>query len=258
MGRVQKIDRKDADIQIDNWGKMYKGKKVLALIPARGGSKGLPGKNIKELCGKPLIAWTIEQARGSEYIDKTIVSTDDNKIAEISKKFGVELPFIRPRELAGDTTRSVEVILHAIDAMRNMGQSYDILVLLQPTSPLRTKEDIDSAIDLLFLKKAKAIVSVCEVDHHPCWINTLPLDRCMKDFIKEENLNKNRQELNIFYRLNGAIYVSYCDYIEDQKSFMGSGTFAYVMPQDKSIDIDNEVDFALAQTLMKELTGTAC
>ena len=231
---------------------MYKGETILGLIPARGGSKGLPRKNIKLLLGKPLIAWTIEQALASKYLDKVVVSTDDEEIAKISKKYGAEVPFIRPKELATDKTKGIDVVLHTIRWMEENGKSYDFLMLLQSTSPLRTFEDMDKAIELLFLKKAKAIVSVCEVEHHPYWSNTLPEDGCMKNFIRKEIMNKNRQELPIFYRLNGAIYLAYCDYIKNQKSFFGEKTFAYVIPKGRSIDIDNEVDFKLAKILMKK------
>ena len=232
---------------------MYKGKNILGLIPARGGSKGLPGKNIKPLLGKPLIAWTIEQALASKYLDIVVVSTDDKEISEISKKYGAEVPFIRPKELAKDNAKGIDVVLHTMDWVKENDnrKQYDLIMLLQPTSPLRTKEDIDKAIELLFLKKAKAIVSVCEVDHHPLWANTLPEDGCMKDFIKPQVMNKNRQELPVFYRLNGAIYLAYCNYLKERKSFIGKDTFAYIMPRERSIDIDNKIDFKLAEVLKK-------
>ena len=232
---------------------MYKGKTILGLIPARGGSKGLPGKNIKPLLGKPLIVWTIEQALASKYLDRVVVSTDDKEIAEISKKYRADIPFIRPKELAEDNAKGIEVVLHAIDWFRenDKRKQYDLIMLLQPTSPLRKSEDIDKAIELLFLKEAKAIVSVCEVDHHPLWANTLPEDGCMKDFIRKEVMNKDRQELPVFYRLNGAIYLAYCDYIKKCRSFIGKDTFAYIMPKRRSADIDSEIDFEFAQILMK-------
>ena len=171
---------------------MYKGKNILGLIPARGGSKGLPRKNIKPLLGKPLIAWTIEQALASRYLDRVVVSTDNKEIAEISKKYGAEVPFMRPKELAEDNAKGIDVVLHAIDWLKenNKRKQYDLMMLLQPTSPLRATEDIDKAIETLFLKEAKAIVSVCEVAHHPLWANTLPKNGCMKDFIKKEIMNK--------------------------------------------------------------------
>jgi len=232
---------------------MYKGKNILGLIPARGGSKGLQRKNIKPLLGKPLIAWTIEQALASKYLDRIIVSTDDKEIADISKKYDAEVPFVRPQELAADEARGIDVVLHAVDWLKNNSKrkQYDLLMLLQPTSPLRTKEDIDEAIEYFFLKEAKAIISVCEVDHHPFWANTLPEDGCMEDFIREEIINKNRQELPKFYRLNGAIYIAYCNYIKEQKNFFGKKTFAYIMPRERSIDIDSKIDFDLVEILMK-------
>jgi len=234
---------------------MIKDKKVLAIIPARGGSKGLPRKNIRPLLGKPLIAWTIEQALASKYLDRVIVSTEDEEIAKISKKFGAEVPFMRPKELATNEAKGIDVVLHTINWMDKNNKFYDLIILLQPTSPLRTSEDIDKAIELLLLKKAKSIVSVCKTKHHPYWSNTLPEDRCMKDFIKREIMNKNRQELPIFYRLNGAIYLSHCNYLKEQRSFLSKQTFAYIMSQWRSVDIDNKLDLELAKILMSEKTS---
>lgn len=181
------------------------------------------------------------------------VSTEDKEIAEISKKYGAEVPFIRSKELAEDNAKGIEVVLHAINWLKknNRQKQYDLIMLLQPTSPLRKYEDIYKAIELLFLKETKAIVSVCEVDYHPLWVNTLPEDGCMKDFIRQDVLNRNRQELPKFYRLNGAIYLSYCDYIKEEKSFFGEKTFAYIMSRERSIDIDDEIDFKLAEILIK-------
>ena len=232
---------------------MYKGKTILGLIPARGGSKGLPRKNIKPVSGKPLIAWTIEQALASKFLDRVVVSTDDKEIAEVSKKYGAEVPFMRPKELATDKSKGIDVVLHTIDWLKENDnrKQCDLLMLLQPTSPLRKSEDIDKAIELLFLKEAKAIVSVCEVGHHPLWANTLPEDGCMKDFIRQEIINKNRQELPVFYRLNGAIYLAYCNYVKQCRSFIGKDTFAYIMPRERSIDIDGKIDFKLAEILIK-------
>ena len=231
---------------------MYKGQNILGLIPARGGSKELPRKNIKPLLGKPLIAWTIEQALASKYLDRVVVSTDDKEIAEISKKYGAGVPFIRPKELAKDSAKGINVVLHAIDWFKkgDRQKQYDLIMLLQPTSPLRKSEDIDKSIEYLFLKEAKAIASVCDVDHHPLWANILPENGCMKDFIRPETTNKNRQELPVFYRLNGAIYLAYCNYIKERKSFFGKETFAYIMPKERSTDIDNKIDFELVQIIM--------
>ncbi|MDD4979802.1 MAG: acylneuraminate cytidylyltransferase family protein [Candidatus Omnitrophica bacterium] len=227
---------------------MYKGKKILALIPARGASKGVLRKNIKPLSGKPLIAWTIEEARKSKYIDRIIVSTEDKEIADISKKYGAEVPFFRPGKFAVDNSKAIDYILHTLKWLKKNGQKvYDLLILLQPTSPLRSTKDIDGAIRFLFSKNAKAIVSVCGIDYPLNWTNTLPKNGCMKGFINPKARNKNRQELPLFYRLNGAVYVGFCDYIIRQKGFMGNKTFAYVMPKERSIDIDDNFHLKLAE-----------
>jgi N-acylneuraminate cytidylyltransferase/CMP-N,N'-diacetyllegionaminic acid synthase len=230
---------------------MYKGKTILAVIPARGGSKGLPRKNILPLLGKPLIAWTIEQVKVSKYIDSFIVSTEDEEIAIVSREYGAEVPFMRPQEFATDSAKIIDVILHALKWIKSKGEKADLVVLLQPTSPLRTSADIDAAIEAVFDKKAKAIVSLCETEHHPLWSNLLPSDGVMKDFIREDVLNKNRQELPTYYRINGAIYIAYCDYLIEQKGFIGNETYAYLMPQQRSIDIDSIIDFYLAETAMR-------
>lgn len=232
---------------------MYNNTQIVALIPARGGSKGVPGKNIKLFLGKPLIAWTIEQALASRYLDRIIVSTDDNKIAEISKQYGAEVPFMRPGVLATDRANSIDVVLHAIEWLEKNTVAAELMMLLQPTSPLRTCEDIDGAIDLLFERNAQAVISVCEVEHHPYWTNILPPDGCMRDFLRPEVEKRNRQELPTFYRLNGAVYLGYREYITRQAGFFGSQTYAFVMPQYRSIDIDSEVDFKLGESIMSRL-----
>lgn len=234
---------------------MFKKKKILALIPARGGSKGLPGKNIKEIAGKPLIVWTIQTALQSNWLDKIIVSTDNETIASVSREAGAEVPFMRPKHLANDKAKVIDVVLHAIDWFESQGENYDLLLLLQPTSPLRTVQDIENAIQLLFEKQAKAIISVCENEHPPYWSNTLPADHSMKNFINFDAI-KNRQELPTFYRLNGAIYLSEIDYLKQNKGFWGSQTYAYVMPKERSVDIDSLLDFKLAELLLNEKNNT--
>lgn len=231
---------------------MYKNKRILGLIPARGGSKGLPNKNIRPLLGKPLIAWTIEQALKSKYLDRIIVSTEDKKIAKISKEYGAEVPFIRPERLATDDAKTVDVVKHAIMWFVNHKiDSFEYIVVLQPTSPLRQSKDIDSAIEYLFKRKARAVISVCQAEHSPLWSNTLPVDLCMKNFLKKDILNKNRQQLPIFYRLNGAIYLVEVDYFLKTGSFYGEYTYAYIMPKWRSVDIDDEFDFFIAECIIK-------
>lgn len=232
---------------------MINGKRVLAIIPARGGSKGLPGKNIKDLRSKPLIAWSIEQAKSCSDIDRIVVSTDDEEIAKVAKKYSAEVPFIRPSELASDTASTIDVIFHAIDWFKKH-EDYrpKYILLLQPTSPLRTVEDIERVIQTLKDKNARAVVSICETDHHPWWSNTLPENGNMKDFLRPEILNKRRQDLLVFYRLNGAMYLADTDYLHECNGFFGPDTFAYKMPKNRSVDIDSDVDFKLAVLLLEE------
>jgi len=225
---------------------MYKGRKILALIPARSESKRLPGKNIKMLAKRPLIAWTIEHAMLSDYVDKIVVSTDDRKIADISERYGAEAPFLRPRKLATDKATSIDVLLHSLDWLKKNKEFYDIVVFLQPTSPLRTGRDIDRAIRLFFSKKAKAVVSVCGVGHSVLWSDTLPKNGCMKDFMKNKQ-DKHKK----YYMLNGAIYLVCVDFMRNNRTFLGAKTFAYMMPRERSIDIDNKVDFLVAESLLK-------
>ena len=231
---------------------MYKNKTFLALIPARAGSKGLPRKNIRPLFGKPLIAWTIEQALASKYLDKIVVSTDDVKISKIARRYGAETPFLRPKKLATSSAKTVEVLMHTLDFFEKKSCQFDLIMLLQPTSPLRKAEDIDGAIRLLFRKNARAIVSVCPVEHHPFWCNILNRNDGMRNFSTSLAVSKNRQELPKYFRLNGAIYLAYTSLFRKDKTFITTGTYAYKMPQERSVDIDTELDFKFAQFLNSE------
>lgn len=225
---------------------MYTNKTFLAIIPARGGSKRLPRKNVLDLCGKHLIAYTIEAALKSKNINKVIVSSDDEEILDISKKFGADI-LKRPYELANDTATTFDAIKHTIDNF----EKYDYIVLLQPTSPLRNEKHIDEAIELLEKKKADAIVSVCEMEHSPLWSNTLPNDGNMNNFLKDEILNKRSQDLDKFYRLNGAIYICKTEKLIENKSFLlKDNIFAYIMNRENSVDIDEEIDFKIAEVLI--------
>jgi CMP-N,N'-diacetyllegionaminic acid synthase len=220
---------------------MYKDKTFLAIIPARGGSKRLPRKNILDLCGKPLILWTIEAGLKSKYIDRVIVSSDDKDILNISKNNGAEI-IKRPDELSNDTATTFDVIKHTIENI----SKYDYIVLLQPTSPLRSKKHIDDAIELLEKKEANAVVSVCEMEHSPLWSNILDDSLSMKDFLKDEILNKRSQDLEKYYRLNGAIYICQSKKLLEEKSF------AYIMDKRNSIDIDEEIDFKMAEFFFRK------
>ncbi|PIP98568.1 MAG: CMP-N-acetlyneuraminic acid synthetase [Shewanella sp. CG18_big_fil_WC_8_21_14_2_50_42_11] len=229
---------------------MLNGKTFLAVIPARGGSKRLPRKNVLDLAGKPLIAWTIEAAKQSKYIDHFLVSTDDEEIKTVSEQYGAEV-LIRPGELATDTASSVDVVLQAIDAQN---KQYHYVILLQPTSPLRTAQHIDEAIELLFEKNANAVISVCETDHSPLWTNTLPDDGNMDDFIREEVKGKRSQDLPTYYRLNGAVYIAKPQSVIKEKSFYPEKTYSYVMGKSLSIDVDDEYDFVSAESIIEKKT----
>ncbi|QOP43233.1 acylneuraminate cytidylyltransferase family protein [Sulfurimonas sediminis] len=222
---------------------MYKDKTFLAIIPARGGSKRLPRKNILDLNGKPLIAYTIESALKSKYIDDVVVSSDDDEILTISKKYGADT-IKRPAELATDTATSFDTIKHTIEHVKK----YDFIVLLQPTSPLRKSHHVDESIELLMDKKADAVVSVCEMDHSPLWSNTLPEDGSMSSFLRDEVKNKRSQDLEKYYRLNGAVYICDSDkLLEEESFFLKENIFAYVMDRESSVDIDEEIDFKMVE-----------
>ncbi|MDD2699109.1 MAG: acylneuraminate cytidylyltransferase family protein [Arcobacteraceae bacterium] len=227
--------------------KMINSKTFLAIIPARGGSKRLPRKNVLDLCGKPLIAWSIEAGLNSKYVDKVVVTSDDDEILNISKKFGAET-IKRPDELASDTATTFDTIKHTIDNL----EKYDYIVLLQPTSPLRNENHIDEAIELLEQRNADAVIGVCEMDHSPLWSNTLPQGGNMNSFLKDEILNKRSQDLDKYYRLNGAIYICKTEKILEEKSFfLKDNIFAYVMDRKCSIDIDEEIDFKIAEFMIQ-------
>lgn len=226
----------------------------IAIIPARGGSKRLPGKNTKTLFGKPLIEWTIEAAKQCPGIQTIMVTTDDPTIASISRTAGAEVPFIRPPELSSDTAGTNEVISHTLRFYREtLNTEFEYLVLLQPTSPLRDAEDIKGAIGLLRKNQADAVVSVSPCEHSPLWSNTLPADQSFKDFLPEKWIGVRSQDLPQFYRLNGAIYICRTSAFEKHKSlFLKDSIYAYPMPVDKSVDIDTPLDFACAEFIMKE------
>ena len=227
---------------------MYKDKTFLAIIPARGGSKRLPRKNVLDLNGKPLIAYSIEAGLKSKYIDKVVVSSDDEEILDISQKYGA-LTIKRPDELSSDTATTFDAIKHTIENTNE----YDYIVLLQPTSPLRDNNHIDEAIELLETKHADAVVSVCEMEHSPLWSNTLPEDANMSMFLRDEVKNKRSQDLEKYYRLNGAIYICKTEKLLEEKSFfLKENIFAYKMDRESSIDIDEEIDFKIAKILIKK------
>ena len=226
-------------------------KKILAIIPARGGSKGIKDKNIKLLNRKPLIYYSIHEALESNIIQEIIVNTDSEKIASVSKKYGANIPFLRSKELATDEASTVDVIESTLNYYEQRNINFDYFILLQPTSPLRTREDILRAFEILEQKNAKSIVSVCEAEHSPFLMNTLDNDLKMDNFIKREN-NTRRQDFDKYYRLNGAIYISEVKNFLESKTFYGEGSYAYIMPNNRSVDIDNEIDLKLAEIIMRD------
>lgn len=225
---------------------MYKNKRILSIIPARGGSKGIPHKNIMELCGKPLIAYSIEAAKKSKYIDKVLVSTDDQKIKEVSVSFGAEVPFLRPEEISNDSAKSIDVVLHAVNFLKNAGESFDYVILLQPTSPLRSSQDIDEAIEKLVGSERESLVSVCEASENPVLMRKIEEDR-LKEIFQYEGENLRRQELPSFYIFNGAIYIDTVEMLFKEKRFVDEDTIPYVMEKGKSIDIDTYFDARIAE-----------
>lgn len=224
--------------------------KNIAIIPARSGSKGLKDKNIKQLNGRPLIWYSVNAAIKSKCFDKIVVSTDSSHYADIARECGAEVPFLRSEKLAGDKASSWAVVKEVIDYYDKEGVHFDSLMLLQPTSPLRSFKDILSAYELLKSKSANAIISVTEMEHSPLWSNVLPDNGCMDNFIPKQ-YNVARQKLPTYYRYNGAVYLiknTLFDLLLDEDSW--DKVFAYVMPKERSVDIDDAFDFLLAETLL--------
>ena len=223
---------------------MYNGLRLLALIPARGGSKGIKNKNIIDLCGKPLIQYTIDAAKRSKYIDDVVVSTDSETIADVARKCGAEVPFLRPVELATDTSKSIDVVVHAVDFLKKQGREYDCVIFLQPTQPLRTVEDIDLAINTFYANGRKSLVSVCEVENHPILI------RSIKNGILEHLLScgsdYRRQDMPNYYCVNGCIYINAIEEINSKLS-QNDNIVPFVMSSERSVDIDEEMDLRKAE-----------
>lgn len=222
----------------------------IAVIPARSGSKGLPDKNIKLLNGKPLIAYTIEAAKMSGYFDCIHVSTESGVYAEIARSYGAEVPFLRDAKLALDNSSSWDVVREVLNRYRKNGDVFNRIMLLQPTSPLRDSNDIQNTFSLMNEKKAKVIVGVCEMDHSPLWCNTLPKDGSMNGFQTKEFLIP-RQNIPVYYRINGAIYLLDVDYFINNGELYGPYSYAYIMPKERSVDIDDLFDFLLVESYMQ-------
>ena len=229
---------------------MYKDKTFLAIIPARSGSKRLTNKNMLPLKNKPLIEWSINAGLNSKYIDEIVVSSNNNEVWILEKKKKVK--FIRrPESLSQDNSSTLDVILHTLETI---DRDFDYFVLLQPTSPLRTDKHIDEAIEKVILKKAYSIISVSECEHPPIWSNTLPKDGSMSNFIDHSASKRRSQDHAIFYRLNGAIYIVNTGEFKSKVSLFDKKSFSYVMKQESSIDIDTELDFIIAESIITKNT----
>lgn len=231
---------------------MYKGYSLIAIIPARCGSKGLPNKNIKNLNGKPLMSWSIETALKCNYIDEVMVSTDSEEYAKIARRFGANVPFIRPDKYASDTASRKDLIQHTIDFYKKKGRQFDYIVFLEPTSPLRVLDDLNKSIEKLLNDKngAESIVGICKLENtHPEFL--VELDNGFLDpYSKQPSKILRRQDINTLYFYEGSLYISETNaYLE--KEFYHSKTLGYIVPRWKSLEIDEIEDFVMIESIMK-------
>ena len=223
--------------------------KTLALIPARGGSKGIPRKNIRQLAGKPLIAWSIQAALACPCIDSVVVTTEDEEIAQVSRFWGAQVPFMRPPELAQDTSPGIEPILHALDQLPD----FDAILILQPTSPLRTSADINAFMAFAQARMANCAVSLCEPANSPYWMFRMENDQRLSKLIDNDDITR-RQNLPPVYALNGALYYANCAWLRENRTFIHRETIGFTMPAERSVDIDTPLDWKLAELLLSEST----
>lgn len=233
---------------------MYKGKKILGLISARGGSKGLPGKNIKPLCGKPLIAWTIEQARNSRYLDLVMVNTDSQEIAAVSKRYGARIPFLRPKKLATHKSKIIDTLLHTLEYFDKKGAAFDYLVLLEPTSPLRKDSDIDNAIKKLIDagRRADSLISVGKIAlEHPVYAKKILENDCLMPYYDLKKSLSLRQELPTAYFPYGVIYMSKAAAIKKYRSAYGGKTIPYAIERWQNYEINDIWDFLCVEAVLK-------
>jgi CMP-N,N'-diacetyllegionaminic acid synthase len=228
---------------------MHNGKTFLGIIPARGGSKGIPHKNIQEVKGKPLIHYSIEQAIGSKYLDRVIVSTDDSEIAETSLNAGAEVPFLRPKEFATDTSKTIDALIYTINKLKELGDSYDYIVLLQPTQPLRKSWHIDEAIEHMFEKNLSNLVSVTEVNEHPILMRTINNGR-LEPLLKVDSTVR-RQDFPSYYKVNGAIYINRLDENFSTETSLNDNSHPYIMDEKFDIDIDEPIDLQVFKLLLE-------
>ena len=230
---------------------MIKNKKILAIIPARGGSKGIKNKNIVDINGKPLIYYSIREAKRSKYIDKIIVSTDSDEIASISKKYGAEIPFLRPKSLAMDTSKTIDTVIHCIEFLKSKGKDYDLMVLLQPTQPLRKSWHIDEALEFIIDKDEESLISVSKAKEHPILMRKIDQDSHVISLLNE-NSTKRRQDFTQIYKVNGAIYINKINNNLNNETSLNDNKLAYIMDESYDLDIDEELDLKLARMIIDE------
>lgn len=231
---------------------MILGKKLLAVVPARSGSKGLQGKNVRIFREKPLLQWSVEHGLGSQFVDKVIVSTDSEEIATVARQCGATVPFIRPWELATDTATSIDVLMHSIDFMEKNGDFFDLVVMLEPTSPLRSSKDIDTAVQMLIDDpSAESVVSVSKVEsHHPSFLMKKSELNFISPYLENFKILR-RQEISPLFFLDGTVYVSWIESLRKRKSFYHDNTLGYEVPKYKSFEIDDFDDFIICEALHK-------
>ena len=224
---------------------------MLAIIPARGGSKGLPRKNVKSLGGIPLICHSIKTALASNSISRVIVSTDDYKIASIAKEYGAEVPFIRPNNLAKDTSMVMDAYLYMVDKIaEKTSRPVETFVALLPTVPLRLPEDIDNAVNIFNVKNADSVISVIEAPVPVQWYRKISSKGLLQNYLPEFDAVKNRQELEKTYVPNGSIYIFRTEILRATRQYYTDNTYPYVMPRERSADIDELIDFEWAEFLL--------
>lgn len=226
---------------------MIDGRTVLAIIPARGGSKGLPRKNVLDVAGKPMVAWSVESAKASRYVDRVVLSTDDVEIAEVARRYGCDVPFMRPPELARDESLVDAAVIHALD---HLDHQYDYLVLLEPTTPLRTGADIDACLELCVSRGAPVCISVSEPPQSPYWAVTIDTGGRVKFLFDGVLVTSRRQELARTYRINGGVYVADTAWYRRHKTFFSDETVGYVMPPERSFDIDSKLDLITVNAML--------
>ncbi len=233
---------------------MYKNKKIIGIIPARGGSKGVPGKNIKMINGKPLISWTVEAAKLSKFLDRIFVSTDSKKIRDISINLGLDVPFLRPPIFSQDNSPSWEAVVHALDEFKKINQEYDYVALLEPTSPLRKQNDIDNAIiKIINNKDAESLVSLGEIHmEHPKIVKKINSDNFVEPYIKHSEDIFQRQQMDNAYFPYGVIYLSSVISFYQNKKFYSKKTIPYFIERWQNYELDDMFDFEIIENILNK------